>query len=91
MRAKASRRVIPSPFKVEVDTKVSVMGNIHSSTFIPRPPSRDVFLDVPAELLLMITECLDDTNSLIRLSRVNKRFHKIAMPEVWKRSKLFSS
>ncbi|RJE26755.1 hypothetical protein PHISCL_00887 [Aspergillus sclerotialis] len=63
------------------------MGNTLSSAFIPTPPPRDLFLNLPEELLLVIIHSLGDTNSQIYLSRVNKRFHRIVMPEVWKKSK----
>lgn len=62
------------------------MGNIKSKEeFYRAPPPRDLFLDLPEELLPVIMAFLDAT-SLKRLHRVNKRFHRVSKEALWEKS-----
>lgn len=45
--------------------------------------ARDMFLDVPEEILVMIMQFMGP-NEIIAMVQVNKRFHRVGVPEVWR-------
>lgn len=51
----------------------------------PAHPPRDMFRDVPEEILLMILQFMRP-NEIIAMVQVNKRFHRVGVPEMWRAS-----